>query len=80
MYVINEEGGGRTIKQIGCRKERVYKVNGKTYLKSAREAHPIVKVAIDRKYRKLLLQSSLEDSSITETPQVIEDKTAAGLP
>ena len=77
---MRKGGGGRTIKQIGCRKERVYKVNGKTYLKSAREAHPIVKVAIDREYRKLLLQSSLEDSSITDTSEVSEDKTAAGLP
>ena len=75
-----KERGGRTIKRIGERKERVYKVNGKTYLKPAREAHPIVKVAIDREYRKLLLQSSLEDSSITDTPEVSEDKTAAGLP
>ena len=75
-----KERGARTVKSIGKRKERVYKVKGKTYLKPAREAHPIVKVAIYPKYRKLLLQSSLDDSSITETPYVVEDKTAAGLP
>ena len=53
-----KERGGRTIKRIGKRKKRVYKVKGKTYLKPAREAHPIVKVAVNRKYRELLLQSS----------------------
>ena len=77
---MKERGGGRTIKHIGWRKERVYKVNGKTYLKSAREAHPIVKVAIDRDFRKLLLQSTIEESSITDTSEVSEDTSAAGLP
>ena len=63
-----KERGARTVKSVGKRKERVYKVHGKTYLKPARESHQIVKVAIDPKYRKLLLQSSPGDSSITTTP------------
>ena len=72
--------GARTVKSVSKRKERIYKVHGKTYLKPARESHQIVKVAIDPKYRKLLLQSSPDDSSITTRPYVVKHEPQQAYP
>ena len=67
-FQVTDTGGrARTVKNIGKRQSGVYKVQGKTYHKAPRQGHPGVKVTICHKSKKLMLQSSHDESSITST-------------